>query len=236
MRTQRDSSKPVVIITGAASGIGRSCAAEMKARGWLVAGFDLVESPSVDLSLCLDVSKTEEVRLAVQDTANTLGQPRGVVSGAGFVDELFLEDLTDELISQMLSVHLGGFINLVNANLPHMSQTGGAFVAISSEMALVGGESAAHYIAAKGAITGTLRSLAVELADLKISVNGVAPGPTDTQMLTEESIWRSEPFVNSLLTGKLVQPSEIARAVAFLLENPAGLTGEIISPNAGTAL
>ncbi len=227
---------PVAIVTGTSRGIGLSCLEELKSRGWLVAGFDLKPSPFADLSLLIDVSDYSAVSEAVLEVVKILGRPRGVVSAAGFVQEFTLEELNRELIARMIAVHLGGLINLTRATVPFMSDTGGSIVAMASELALVGGDNASHYVAAKGAILGVVRSLAVELKYLNITVNAVAPGPTDTQMLAEESVWRSSQYTERLLTKALVDPSEIAFTTAFLIENPAKLNGQLISPNAGTAL
>jgi 2-hydroxycyclohexanecarboxyl-CoA dehydrogenase len=226
----------VVIVTGAARGIGQSCAVHLRNTGWLVAGFDLAECPGVDLSIQVDVADTKAIEDAVALVTSTLGAPFGIVSAAGYVEEIPLSELTPDRVQRMLRVHLGGLINLIRAAIPQIKVPGGSVVAVASEMALIGGESAAHYVAAKGAILGIVRALAEELADRGVTINAVAPGPTDTVMLAADSVWRDSSYLATLPTRALVSPTEIALTVEFLLRNPSKLTGELISPNAGTVM
>jgi NAD(P)-dependent dehydrogenase (short-subunit alcohol dehydrogenase family) len=112
----------------------------------------------------------------------------------------------------------------------------GQIVSVSSELALAGGDDALHYVAAKGALLGLTRALAVEFAVDGIGVNSVAPGPTDTAMIAPGTVWRTETYLSTLPSRGLVRPVEIARAVAFLLDGRAEMSGQVISPNAGSVL
>ncbi|HEX7827871.1 MAG TPA: SDR family oxidoreductase, partial [Mycobacterium sp.] len=115
-------------------------------------------------------------------------------------------------------------------------QGGGQIVSISSELALAGGDDALHYVAAKAALVGLTRSLAIEFASSGIGVNSVAPGPTDTAMIRPDTPWRSETYLATLPSRGLVQPHEIARTVAFLLDGEAQMSGQVVSPNAGSVI
>jgi len=138
---------------------------------------------------------------------------------------------------RMLRVHLGGALNLARAAAPGMVHRGkGSIVAITSELAIGGGSGDAHYAAAKGAIIGLVRSLAVELAPRGVRVNAVAPGPTDTPLLAADSPWREPEYLATLPLGRLVAPEEVALVVAFLVEEGTFATGEIVSPNAGAVI
>ena len=113
----------------------------------------------------------------------------------------------------------------------------GAIVAITSELAVGGGEDCAHYAAAKGAVIGVVRSLAVEVAKHGIRVNAVAPGPTDTPLLAPESPWRAPEYLATLPTRRLARPDEVAEVVRYLVGDDAGFcTGEVISPNSGAVI
>jgi NAD(P)-dependent dehydrogenase (short-subunit alcohol dehydrogenase family) len=138
----------------------------------------------------------------------------------------------------MLRVHLGGLRNLARSVLPSMiSRRQGAIVAITSELAIGGGDGDAHYAAAKGAVIGLVRSLAAEVAQHGVRVNGVAPGPTDTPLLSADSPWRAPEYLRTLPNRRLTRPDEIARVVQFLLDDDAAFcTGEIISPNSGAVI
>lgn len=89
---------------------------------------------------------------------------------------------------------------------------------------------------AKGALIGLVRSLAAELSEAGVLVNAVAPGPTDTAMLAEGTVWRDPSYLDTLPARALVQPEEIAVTTAFLLSGQGALTGQVVSPNAGTAI
>jgi 2-hydroxycyclohexanecarboxyl-CoA dehydrogenase len=132
-------------------------------------------------------------------------------------------------------VHLGGAYNTCRVLGPRMRDTGGgAIVNISSELALSGSETMAHYCAAKGAIIGLTRALARELAPA-VRVNSVAPGPTDTPLLTD--LWRSREYLETLPLRRLSTPQEIGETVAFLASPEAGFfTGQVVSPNSGAVI
>ena len=137
----------------------------------------------------------------------------------------------------MLDVHLGGTRNACAAVLGGMLERGeGRIITISSELALGGGENDAHYAAAKGAIIGFTKSLAAEVAADGVLVNSVAPGPTDTPLLSEDSPWRDADYLRTLPLRRLVRPEEIAEAVLFLAEEGDYFCGQVISPNAGAVI
>jgi 2-hydroxycyclohexanecarboxyl-CoA dehydrogenase len=137
----------------------------------------------------------------------------------------------------MLGVILGGTVNCCAAVLPHMlSRDQGAIVAISSELALGGSATDLHYVAAKGAVLGLIKSLAMEVAQTAIRVNAVAPGPTDTPLLAADSLWREPAYLSTLPLGRLVKPSEIASAVSYLATEGSMYCGEVLSSNAGAVI
>jgi 2-hydroxycyclohexanecarboxyl-CoA dehydrogenase len=126
-------------------------------------------------------------------------------------------------------------INLARAAYARMREQGdGAICTIGSELALCGDADAAHYAAAKGAIHAFTKSLAVEAAPHGVRVNCVAPGPTDTPLMTPEL--RDPAYIDSLVLGRLVAPEEIAATVRFVSRSPHNLTGQVISPNAGAVV
>lgn len=231
-----DGESRVAIVTGAASGIGASVAAELTDRGWQVAGFDLRPS-QWDLSRVVDVADVDAVAAAVAEVERDLGPVDAVVSAAGHYAMLDIGDITPEQWRTMLRVHLGGLLNLCRAVLPGMTSRGaGSIVAITSELAIGGGDGDAHYAAAKGAVIGLVRSLAAEVGDTGVRVNGVAPGPTDTPLIGPDSPWRAPAYLGTLPLRRLVAPEEVALAVAHVVEEATFTTGEILSPNAGAVI
>lgn len=227
---------PVAIVTGAASGIGAAVAAELTDRGWRVAGFDLRPSAWAASSV-VDVADPDAVRSAVADAELALGPAEAVVSAAGHYAMADVGDITPTEWNTMLRVHLGGLLNLVRSVLPRMTEQGhGSIVAVTSELAIGGGDRDAHYAAAKGAVIGLVRSLATEVAQTGVRVNAVAPGPTDTPLIGPDSPWRAPDYLATLPLRRLVAPEEVARAVGYLVEEATFMTGEVLSPNAGAVI
>ena len=234
--TDGDGIAPVAVVTGAASGIGAAIAAELCDRGWQVAGLDLRPS-GWHLSLVVDVTDPDAVQQAVRSAAQQLGPVHAAVSAAGHYAIVPVAEISASDWLRMLRVHLGGFMNVVHACAPAMVERGsGSIVAITSELAIGGGSGDSHYAAAKGAIIGAVRSLGAELAPRGLRVNAVAPGPTDTPLLPVDSPWRELAYLSTLPAGRLAAPEEIARTVAFVIEDADFMVGEIVSPNSGAVI
>ncbi|MDX6591096.1 MAG: 2-hydroxycyclohexanecarboxyl-CoA dehydrogenase [Gaiellales bacterium] len=182
-----------------------------------------------------DVSDARAVRLLVDRVEAEVGPVGILVNCAGYAQEIGLEEITDADWHRMLGVHLGGTYNTCRLLGPRMRDRGvGSIVNVSSELALTGSDVMAHYCAAKGAIIGLTRALALELAP-HVRVNSVAPGPTDTPLLTD--LWRGEEYLQTLPVRRLSTPAEIGEAVAFLgTAEGSFFTGQVVSPNAGTVI
>jgi len=231
-----DRGASIALVTGAASGIGAAVAARLAARGWRVAGLDLRESET-DLPLVADVADVEAMRGVADRVARELGPVSLLVTVAGHYEMLPVSEIENERWRRMLSVHLGGTRNACAAVLPAMLEAGrGTIITISSELALGGGAEDAHYAAAKGAIIGLTKSLAAEVAERGVRVNSVAPGPTDTPLLSPDSPWRDPAFLQTLPLRRLVRPEEVAKTVLFLAEEGDYFCGQVLSPNAGAVI
>jgi 2-hydroxycyclohexanecarboxyl-CoA dehydrogenase len=228
--------RSIALVTGTASGIGAAVAARLAARGWSIAGLDLRESET-DLPLVTDVADGGAVREAADRAARELGPVSLLVTVAGHYEMLPVSEIGTDRWQRMLSVHLGGTRNACAAVLPAMLEAGrGTIITISSELALGGGSEDAHYAAAKGAIIGFTKSLAAEVAHTGVRVNCVAPGPTDTPLLSPDSPWRDCAFLGTLPLRRLVSPEEVAETVLFLAEEGCYFCGQVLSPNAGAVI
>jgi NAD(P)-dependent dehydrogenase (short-subunit alcohol dehydrogenase family) len=219
-------SRPVALVTGAGGGIGGASADALAAAGMEVARTDLP----------LDVADADAVAGLVARTEQELGPIEVLVNCAGHLTETPIAEITDAEWRRMLRVHLGGTWHTCREVAPRMAARGrGAIVNTTSELALCGAELHAHYCAAKGAIVGLTKSLALELAGRGVRVNAVAPGATDTALLTDT--WRTPEYLGSLPLRRLSTPAEIAASVAFLASDAAGyVTGIVLSPNSGAVI
>jgi 2-hydroxycyclohexanecarboxyl-CoA dehydrogenase len=234
--TPEDHARKVALITGAASGIGAAITTLLSKRRWKVAGLDLHGSEA-DLSLTAEVTDPTAVSVAVDRATHELGPISLLVTVAGHYEMLPVSEIGIEKWRRMLAVHLGGTRNVCMAALPGMlERRSGRIITISSELALAGGDRDAHYVAAKGAIVGFTKSLAVEVAGRGVSVNSVAPGPTDTPLLAPDSPWRDPAFLETLPLRRLVRPEEVAETVLFLVEEGDYFCGQVLSPNAGAVI
>ncbi|WP_396447619.1 SDR family NAD(P)-dependent oxidoreductase [Actinomadura sp.] len=227
----------VALVTGAASGIGAAMVRELAGRGWTTAGLDLLPAADAHHTVGVDVVVPEQVTAAVRRIEREMGPIEAAVCAAGHYSIVPVSDIAWADWVRMLRVHLGGAVNVCRAVAPGMVERGrGTVVAVSSDLAIGGGDGEAHYSAAKGAVIGLVRSLAAELAPSGVRVNAVAPGPTDTSMLPPDSPWRRPAYLQTLPTGRLTSPEEVAFATAYLVEEATFCAGEVLSPNSGAVI
>jgi NAD(P)-dependent dehydrogenase (short-subunit alcohol dehydrogenase family) len=223
---------PVGLVTGGGSGIGAACVGELEARGIRVAVIDLNPAHAARLAVELDVRDRMPVRAAVERIERELGPIDHLVTAAGYHEALTIEEIGPDEWGKMLAVHVGGTINALHAVIPGMTARGrGSICTIGSELAMIGDPGGPHYAAAKAGIHAISKSVAVELAPAGIRVNCVAPGPTDTPMLSREPNYEG-----TLPLGRIVSPAEIAATVCFLLLEETNMVGQVVSPNAGAVL
>lgn len=227
----------MALVTGGASGIGAAIVSALTARGYSVGCLDLVGSaPAAEHTVAVDVSDPMAVNDAVAQVREKLGPIGAVVTSAGYYEMAPVADISADAWRRMLRVHLGGLVNVARATLGDLIAQRGALVAVGSELAVGGGDGDAHYAAAKGAILGFVRSLAVEVADRGVRVNCVAPGPTDTPLLAHDSPWRATEYLNTLPLRRLATPQEVARCVEYLLCDATFSVGEVVNVNSGAVI
>jgi 2-hydroxycyclohexanecarboxyl-CoA dehydrogenase len=226
---------PIAVVTGAASGIGRATAAHLRKTGWRIVGLDLNDSP-FDVSMQLDVTDRDGYIATVDRIENEVGPIELLVNAAGYDQELPIADLDVAAWDRMFAVLLGGTVNGCAAVLPHMRRRRkGAIVAVSSELGIAGCELYAHYASAKGAVNGFVKALALEAIEYGVRVNAVAPGPTDTP-LVDGTQWRDPEYLATLPLRRLVSAEEIAGTVALLADPNSFYLGDVLSPNAGAVI
>ncbi|MCV7285014.1 SDR family oxidoreductase [Mycolicibacterium wolinskyi] len=231
------STAPVAVVTGGASGIGAAAVGALQRRGYRVGALDLSGQASAEHVVRVDVSDGAAVAGAVAEIRRELGPIAALVTSAGHYEMAPVSDITAQAWHRMLRVHVGGLFNTARACLPDMlERRSGAVVAVTSELAVGGGDQAAHYAAAKGAIIGLVRSLAAEVADRGVRVNAVAPGPTDTPLLAADSPWRAEDYLATLPLRRLTSPAEVARCVEYLVCDATFSVGDVVNVNSGAVI
>ena len=205
-----------VVITGAASGIGKAIALGFLADGASVLGVDRAPDGLVDVKEAggqtevADVSQPEAVEAFVARAVQDTGRIDALFNNAGYGIRTRIEDLAEHEFEQLVAVHLFGAIYGMRAAIPVMRKQGhGRIVNTLSRAAEIAGPSDSAYSAAKAALWAATRSAACETADTDILVNGLIPGPTNT------AIW-GRPMPN-------LQPPEAVYPTAKMLATlPAG--------------
>ncbi|MGW5267576.1 SDR family NAD(P)-dependent oxidoreductase [Rhodococcus sp. NPDC003994] len=239
----------VVVVTGAGSGIGRAIARAFLANGAIVVVTGRRREPLEEtvtdagdgraLVVAGDVSRREDVEALVATVLEAFGRIHVVVSNAGVHDGGGdITDLTDEDWALLRGVNIDGFLHLARATLPELVRSGGNLVAVSSVSGIAGDWGQAAYNASKHAMTGFVRSLALDYGGRGVRVNAVLPAFTLTEMTSgmatdEESL---APFVDRIALGRPGEPDDIAPAVLFLASDDARyITGALLPVDGGTS-
>lgn len=159
----------------------------------------------------------------------------GVVCNAGITRDGAFPALSDEDWDAVIDTSLDGFYNVVQPLVVPMVRTraGGRIVGVASVSGVTGNRVQVNYSAAKAVLIGACKALALELASRSITVNSVAPGLNDTEMLDQVVVERALPMVPMNRVGK---PEEVAAVVSFLMSDAAGyVTRQVIGVNGGMA-
>lgn len=241
----------IALITGGSRGIGaaiaRAIAAEAAAVGLLHLGDAAnaqalvaeIEAAGCPALACEgDVADPDTVARTVAQIENALGPVDVLVNCAGIVDETPFEAMTLAAWDRMIAVHLRGTFLMAHAVYPGMRARGfGRIINFASQVAYTGMQGLTHYCAAKAGIIGLTRALALEGAPHGVTVNAIAPGPTDTDILLGMSPeWRARKMAE-LPIGRFAQPAEIApTAVLLASDDGAFYVGQTLSPNGGDVM
>ena len=226
------------VVTGGASGIGQAIAARLRKDGLAVATIDL--NPSGDESaFTADVTDRAGVDAALAAIREHFGPVTVLVNAAGLDSFKRFTDITFPDWQRVIDVNLNGIFHCVQAVLPDMIAAGwGRIVNISSSSTHSGQPYMAAYVAAKSAVNGLTKSLALEYGPKGITVNAVPPGFIDTPMLrSAESrgyLGDVQQNIERTPVRRIGKPEDIAAACAFLASEEAGyITGQILGVNGG---
>ena len=226
------------VVTGGGSGIGRAVADRLRADGYHVATIDL--NPSDDEGAqTADVTDRAQVEAALSAIRAQLGPVGILVNAAGLDGFKRFTDITFEEWQKVVDVNLNGVFHCIQAVLPDMVDAGwGRIVNISSSSTHSGTPYMSHYVAAKSAVNGLTKSLALEYGPAGITVNAVPPGFIDTPMLRNAEargrLRNVQSTIDATPVRRMGRPEDIAAACAFLISEEAGyITGQILGVNGG---
>jgi|SRR5690554_6276937 len=235
-----------VLVTGSSRGIGREIALELARQGFTITvhcrtnraqGEAVVEQiralgGAAEL-VCFDVADRQQVREVLTELVAQQGAYYGVVCNAGITRDNAFPAMSDDDWDSVISTNLGGFYNVVQPLVMPMVQAraGGRIVTLSSIAGLAGNRGQVNYSATKAGLIGATKSLALELGKRKITVNCVAPGIIETDMIDDVFAAEAKKMIPLRRFG---EAREVASLVGYLMSDAAGyITRQVISVNGG---
>ena len=237
-----------ILVTGASRGIGRAIALRLASDGFDVVVHGRSRREEAEAVAAQIVALGRQARVLMFDVADrgacaralaadigAHGAYHGVVCNAGITRDAAFPAMTGEEWDAVIHTNLDGFYNVLQPCVMPMvrRRRPGRIVTIASVSGLVGNRGQTNYSAAKGGVIAATKALALELAKREITVNCVAPGLVDTEMLPAEVVDEALKLVPLRRVGR---PEEVAAAVSYLVSDDAGyVTRQVISVNGGMA-
>jgi len=238
----------VALVTGASRGLGKAIALQLAAEGARVTvnymkSADKAEEVVKEIlsrggnaaAMRADVTSLTEVEKMVDSLYEQFGRIDILVNNAGVNRDELLISMTPEDWESVIKTNLGGLFNCTKAVAKYMMvQKSGRIINISSVAGERGGRGQSNYAATKGGVNAFTRSVAMELAPKKITVNAVAPGVVETEMSSTVIRRAKDIILDSIALKRLGQPEEVAKVVAFLASDDSSyITGEVIRVDGG---
>ena len=236
-----------VLISGGDRGIGAAAARAFYAAGYRVAvlyhsnakaAAELEKQlPGITAVQC-DVASRASCELAFRTAEQALGRVDVLVSNAGIAQQKLFTDITPEEWQRMLNVNLTGAFNLCQLALPGMiRRKAGRILTVSRMWGQTGGSCEVHYSAAKAGLIGLTKALAKEEGPSGITVNCVAPGVIDTDMMASFTAEDKAALAEETPVGRLGTAEEVAKLLLYLAGEDAGyITGQVFGVNGGLVI
>lgn len=238
----------VAIVTGSARGLGAATARKLAAEGARVIITDILAEQAEATAAALradglqahaivaDITQAADVQRLVDETIATFGGIHILVNNAGFPRDKYLVKMSEQDWDLVMEVMLKGAFLACKAVMPHFIEQGWGRIVNISSRAHLGNPTQANYSAAKAGLIGMAKALAIEEGRYGITVNCVAPGFMETEMVqalpTYDTI--KERAVQMQPIKRVGKPEDIANAVAFLVSEPASfITGEVLHVTGG---
>lgn len=236
----------MVLVTGALRGIGRACCLRLARDGYKVVinyrgengekADELraeIERDGGSASLIkFDIADRDECRAALESYTESHGAFWGIVLNAGICRDNVFVAMDDSDWDDVIHTNLDGFYNVLKPVLmPMCKKRKGRIVVLSSVSGVMGNRGQVNYSASKAGLIGAVKALALELASRNITVNAVAPGVIETDMIQGLPV---DEIKNMIPMKRLGKPDDIAAAVSFLISENAGyITRQVLSVNGG---
>lgn len=242
--------KKTALVTGSATGIGRSTAWQLAERGYqVVVNYSRSEADAEEtaagvrergaevLVVKANVGNDDEIRSMVDQAVGHFGGLDVLVNNAGtthFIAHTDLDSVTEQVWNDILNVNVKGLFSCCRAAMPHLKKRQGNIVNVASVAGLAGSGSSIPYAASKGAVITLTKSLARAFAP-EVRVNAVAPGPVQTRWLADH-----QDMVESAMTltpmKRPSSPDDIADAIVFLADVSTLMTGQVVVIDGGRTM
>ena len=236
----------IALVTGGSGGIGAACARELARRGHRVAvTYRGRQAAAEELAAAiggraypLDLQDREAIRRLARTVGEELGTVQVLVHSAGMIRDGLLPFLSEADWDLVQEVNLKGPALLTKALIRGMLSKGwGRVVAVASASGVIGQMGQTHYSAAKGGLIAFTKALAREVARYGVTVNAVAPGLIDTEILADVPAKAIDGFLDRIPLGRLGRPDEVAGLVGYLASEEGGyVTGQTLMVDGGLVM